>query len=273
MFEELPDEVQGYIDKLFSSMMSLDGMPSLGSGSGDAERERPDAEDMVEELLSAAIAERNGREWIAGEWAYVVEIIADPAEVPPDIIDEFGTLTVWIGNRSKMPLGVAYIKGPYEYFNVRVTDADFDNDIQDEVFVLDFPADAKIITVDDFLGRLESFENSEDDLGDTSLTPGELPAGATLQNAFERDGLSMWVYSLGKGERFSILIADSADKIRELPSNDRAKEVRIRGTTGHLFEGREGRGVWLYWHEADQFVVITGALSVEEAVEIAESLE
>lgn len=277
----LPEEMMPLLERFeeemgefdFGDMQDMDpeNLNEEGLASMLVAREMPSAEEQVAGLLEYANATKEGSEWFAGQFAYVVQLAPNPEQIPPRMIEDMGTVTLWISSRSKLPLGIEYSEGEFSYGSILFDELEINEDIDDAVFTVDVPTDTEIITLADLQSNLLG---TDEDAGFTLLTPTELPDGATWVETVKVYKTVVQHFTLEEGGGFTIAMGlyDIDGEAIQTPDVE-ATEIELRGTTGTLFEDANHQRVLLTWLEADLYVIVAGDLTPEQAVALAESLE
>ena len=104
--------------------------------------------------------------------------------------------------------------------------------------------------------------------------PAETPEGATLIDILEVRGALVQRYTLPAGGSFTIAQGISGEdaEVVQAPSAE-SQPVDLRGTTGNVIISEDGNQVLLTWTEGNLFFSVAGDLTLEQALNIAESLQ
>lgn len=237
------------------------------------EFERPeDANEAVERLLEYVTASISGSESVAGETAHLIELEPIPERMPSEFAAIGGSINLWIGQESSLPLAAAYIGGAMGEVSITVLNYDLNAGLADNVFQFEIPAGAEIVKFEDLKPQSLTLEEAGESAEFELLTPAE--TDATLIDIFDVRGILVQRYTLPEGGSFTIAqgIADDLTDGFSPPTGE-SQPVEVRGTTGQLMEAESGEQVLLTWTEGELFYSVAGDLSPEEALLIAESLQ
>lgn len=102
------------------------------------------------------------------------------------------------------------------------------------------------------------------------LTPTELPDGATLVDVLEVQGMVVQRFTLPEGGSFTIAQGTSKESI-PLPAD--VEPIEVRGVSGILYVDENGNRVLLTWEESGLVYAVAGDLTLDQALQIAESLQ
>jgi hypothetical protein len=101
------------------------------------------------------------------------------------------------------------------------------------------------------------------------LVPAYLPQGVTLTSVFQL-GEAIALYCDGFIP-FTI-VQSRSEAIAQVPQTGAAQKIALRGTEATLIADEARGGIFLAWAENGVNISIAGAISVEEALKVAESL-
>ena len=231
-----------------------------------------DANEAVEKLLEYVTASISGSESVAGETAHLLELEPIPESMPSEFAAVGGSINLWIGQESSLPLAAAYIGGTMGGFSITVQNYDLNSGLADNVFQFEIPAGAETVRFEDLVPSSLTLEEAGESAEFEFLTPAE--TDATLVDIIDVHGILVQRYTLPEGGSFTIsqgVVGDITDEFR--PPTGESQSVEVRGTTGLLMEAESGEQVLLTWTEGELFYSVAGDLSPEEALLIAESLQ
>jgi outer membrane lipoprotein-sorting protein len=235
--------------------------------------ERPqDANEAVARLLEYVTASVSGSESVASETAHLLELEPIPESMPSEFAAVGGSINLWIGQESSLPLAAAYTGGTMGEISITVLEYELNTGLADTIFQFDIPAGAEIVKFEDLEPQSLTLEEAGESAEFEFLTPAE--TDATLVDIFDVRGILVQRYTLPEGGSFTIAQGVANDLSDEFsPPTGESQPVEVRGTTGQLMEAESGEQVLLTWTEGELFYSVAGDLSPEEALLIAESLQ
>ena len=90
----------------------------------DGEHQHPETpEEAVQKLLEYFNVSKSGSETVASETAYQLELEPIPEQMPAEYAAVGGSVNLWIGQDSSLPLGLAYTGGSMGEFTVTVLES------------------------------------------------------------------------------------------------------------------------------------------------------
>lgn len=177
-----------------------------------------------------------------------------------------GRALVWISKEYWVPLKVEYTGQTLGKGTLVARSLELNTGLSDRIFVFDVPAGAKVTQTAGTKSQALSLDEARARAGFPLLVPGYLPEGVTLASVFQL-GEAIALYYDG----FSIVQSRSA-AIAQVPQTGPAQKITLRGTEATLIADEVQGGVFLAWSENGVNFSIAGAISVEEALKVAESL-
>jgi outer membrane lipoprotein-sorting protein len=226
-------------------------------GSGDL----PDFDygQIIKELLMDNDATLLGEEKLSGMSCYVIE-------VTPKKDTYLTGQKIWVDKKYWLPIRIETDFGDFKS-SVEYTNVSFNTGISDGEFEFSPPAGVKIIEPETKLPNQVSVEDAENNVNFTILNPsytaGYEFSGATVSN-FGAESISM-IYTKG-GKTITITQATSQEN-HPLPD---AESVSIGETEGELTYIFGNKLLRFSYSEIN--VMITGTISKEELIKVAESM-
>jgi outer membrane lipoprotein-sorting protein len=276
VFIGTPDEAKALMveNGYFSDKFGKFPHPLEGE-SKDGEGEHPEnAEQAVQKLGEYFNIGKSSMETIAGESADQLKLEPIPDQMPGEYLAVGGFINLWIGQDSGMPLAFEFTGSSLGEGSITVKEYEVNTGVDDTLFVFEVPEDAEVVTFADLQPKSLTLEEAGQTAEFDFLTPTETPPGATLVDILEVSGAYVQRYTLPEGGSFTIAQGNNLDKpgtSESKPGNSQA--VEVRGTTGSLFESEDGSKVLLTWMDGQLFYSISGVITGEQALAIAESLQ
>jgi outer membrane lipoprotein-sorting protein len=225
------------------------------------------AEEVVARLLEYFTAERHGTSEIGGTSAYEVRLVPIAEMMPDEIRLAGGYLNAWIATGDSAPLALEYAEGAAGYVKLSATLLELDTELDNTLFEFTIPDGAEIVKLVD-LAALAMAESTAPPEFET-LSPTELPSGATLVDASSIRGAFVQRYSLPDGKSFTVAQGPAGV---DLQLAHEGKPVTVRSYDGTLYASDDGARTMLAWSEGDVDFWVGGDISADEAFAVAESL-
>lgn len=246
----------------------MDGAKHEGLQNGDFTHPETPAE-AVQLLLEYFNADKLGLETISGASAYRVQLMPIPEQMPAEFAAVGGNLNLWIDRERNLPLALEYTGGSLGEFNLIVARVETNIDLDDSLFSFTIPDDVEVKRFADLRPQSLSLEEAAKGAEFEFLVPAEAPAGATLVDVMEVQGLIVQRYTLPDGGSFTV-----AQGVESAPHpNTEAQTVAVRGASGSAYVSPDGAQVFLTWSDGDLSYSIAGDLTLDQALVIAESLK
>ena len=223
---------------------------------------------FVDWLLQVSEVTLLGTEEIGGREAYTLQFVPRPEELP-EVAATGGTGTAWVDQARWVPLQAAFDGGSIGQGQVTAELVELDVGLPDDLFTFQIPDGAEVVPVEDRMPQHLSLDEAET-LADFLLTPSHLPEGAALVDVVKMGDAIVLHYESAQG---SFAVGQGTDGRAVEPPPASGEPVSLRGTTGTLFADEEGTKIFLAWTEDGRTFTVSGAISGEEALLVAESLQ
>lgn len=276
VFIGTPQEAKTLMDEngYFSDKFGDFPYPYEGQ-SKDGEGEHPEnAEQAIQKLGEYFNISKSSMEKIAGENTDQLKLEPIPDQMPGEYLAVGGFINLWIGQDSSMPLAFEFTGSSLGDGSVTIVEYELNTGVDETLFTFEVPEGAEVVTFADLEPQSLTLEEAGETAEFDFLTPSETPPGATLVDIIEVQGSYVQRYTLPEGGSFTIAQGNNLDKSSTNESKpDDSQAVEVRGTTGQLFESEDGTKVLLTWAEGQLFYAVSGAITAEQAIVIAESLQ
>ncbi len=225
----------------------------------------PLVQDMIEsmdELIHAADAGQVkllGTEKISADETYKLEM------PHPD----GGQALLWISKEYWVPLRVEYAGQTLGKSTLTARSLELNADLSDSIFLFEMPADVKVTQTGGAKSQALTLDEARARAGFPLLVPAYLPQGVTLTLVFQLGEAIALYYN---GFIPFTIVQSRSEAIAQVPQTGTAQKVTLRGTEATLIADEAQGGIFLAWSENGVSVSIAGAISVEEALRVAESL-
>lgn len=270
-----------------------------------------DLEKEIDKVISASDIKLTGTEKVAGLDAYKLEVTAKPdAATLLDITQAYKMqagllikdlhITLWVDKDRSIPLKFIVEHPSLGSLTYTASKLDLNKPIDASMFVLQVPAGAKTVDLDQKADEMQpkqttlpAARDAATNAGWRLLEPSYVPAGATLVGVTEmarQMGAGFTLSYSSASTDFSITQTNMQAKgdIQNLHirgagvltgdmSTDKGvmKDVTVRGVQAKAITSDNGSWTSLMWQEKNSglWVAIHGKLSIDEAVKIAEGLK
>ena len=228
------------------------------------------AEEAVAELLTYFTAERMGTEDLWATSAYKIRLVPIPEQMPDEVRAAGGFINVWVGADNKALVGAEYAESVLGFAGkVGATTLEFNQGVDAVQFSFEIPEGAQVVKLVDLMAAAAAEASQPIPEEFETLSPAELPEGATLVDESQVRGAVVQRYRLPDGSSFTI--AQGPADINYQPA-EMGNPVTVRGVDGTLFADDDGSRALLSWTEGEVSFWIGGDLSAEDLFVIAESL-
>lgn len=177
-----------------------------------------------------------------------------------------GRALLWISQEYWVPLKVEYTSQILGEGTLVARSLELNTGLSDNIFLFEVPADAQVTQTAGAKSQALTLDEARARAGFPLLVPAYLPEGVTLASVFQL-GEAIALYYDG----FSI-VQSRSEAIAQVPQTGTARKIALRGTEATLIADEAQGGIFLAWSENGVSVSIAGAISVEEALKVAESL-
>lgn len=224
---------------------------------------------VIQEVLNATDVALVGEETVAGRDAYILE--ATPKEdAAEQLFPGNGTATVWVDKDQWIVLKVTYQAGAFGQGSLEVQSFELNPGLSGDLFAFDVPAGTKIIDLEAQQAVPLTLDEAKEQADFPLLVPGYVPAGATLIEVFRADQSFVLRYDHSPDVSFTVF---QGPEEMGPPTLGQTQALTVRGHDATAITDEGGGNTFLYWTENDVTVTIAGRISLEEALQVAESLE
>jgi len=180
-----------------------------------------------------------------------------------------GQALLWIGKEYWVPLRVEVTSPILGKGTLVARSLELNTGLSDSLFVFEVPADAQVTRTSGETPQALTLDEAKARARFPLLVPAYLPEGVTLVKVF-RLGEAIALYYDGFIP-FTI-VQSRSEAMAQVPQTGPEQRVTLRGTEATLIADEAQGGIFLAWNENGVSVSIAGAISVEEALRVAESL-
>jgi outer membrane lipoprotein-sorting protein len=180
-----------------------------------------------------------------------------------------GQALLWIGKEYWVPLRVEVTSPILGKGTLTARSLELNTGLSDSIFVFEVPADAQVKRTGGQTPQALTLDEAKARAGFPLLVPAYLPEGVTLVNVFQLGGAIALYYD---GFIPFTIVQGRSEAMAQIPQTGTEQKITLRGTEATLIADEAQGGIFLAWAENGVSVSIAGAISVEEALRVAESL-
>lgn len=229
-------------------------------------------QDMIQAVLEASDVELAGEEKVAGRPAY--KLILMPKESDEGqgstIFPGNGTATLWVDKEEWFVLKATYEAGTFGQGSMEVQHFALNPGLSDELFTFDVPEGVTVVDVESQQPVALTLEEARAEAAFKLLVPAYVPQGTTLVEVFKVSGSIILRYDHSPQVAFTVV---QGPEPIGLPPAGESQPLTIRGQAATVVSDEAGGNTFLYWIEEGVFMTIAGHLPLEEALQVAESLQ
>jgi outer membrane lipoprotein-sorting protein len=225
-------------------------------------------QELVQQVLDATTIELVGEEEIAGQPTYKLSL--ESSEDPSDgVLPGNGTATLWVDKERWFVLKATYEASSLGQGSIEILSLAVNTGLDDELFRLASPEDAKIVELETQKPQHITIQEAQEGTEYHLLVPTDT-LGATLIDVFRHGEWIVLNYDHSSEASFSIM--QGADLPLQ-PPQGASQPVQLRGQEGSAVVDEVGNNTFLSWTEEGITITIAGHIGLEEAVQVAESMQ
>lgn len=226
-------------------------------------------QEIIQQVLNATDVELLGEETVAGREAYKLE--ASPKEDGTEhLFPGNGTATVWVDKDQWIVLKATYVASAFGQGTLEVQSFELNPGLSSDLFAFEVPEGATVVDVEAQQPVPLSLDEAREQAGFPLLVPGYVPADATLIEVFRTDQAFVLRYDHSPDVSFTVF--QGPEEVGP-PSLGQTQNLTVRGYEATAITDEAGGNTFLYWTEGDITITIAGRISLDEALQVAESLE
>ena len=180
-----------------------------------------------------------------------------------------GRALLWISREYWVPLKVEYTSQTLGKGTLVARSLELNTGLSDSIFLFEVPADAQVTQTAGAKSQALTLDEARTRAGFPLLVPAYLPQGVTLTNVFQLGEAIALYYD---GFIPFTIVQSRSEAIAQVPQTGISQKIALRGTEATFIVDEGQGGIFLAWSENGVSVSIAGAISVEEALKVAESL-
>jgi len=226
-------------------------------------------QEVIQRVLDASDVELAGEGTVAGRDAY--QLTLSPQEDSElEIFPGNGTATLWVDKEQWFVLKATYQADMFGQGEIVVESFELNPGLGEDLFTFEIPDGVEVVDIEaqqpEYLTLVEATAQAGFDL----LVPAYTPEEATLIQVVRVQDTIVLGYDHAPGVSFSIV--QGPQPMGQLPLGQ-TEEVTVRGLSATLVRNDANNFTSLQWTENDVVIRIVGAISPEDAIQVAESLQ
>lgn len=233
--------------------------------------------EMVDELLRITEQELVGTEAIAGLEAWHLRLTPN-SEAPPELNVAGGVVDLWISQDYDLPLQVTYTGSELGEGRVTVQLYEAEPELADDLFTFTPPDGVEVIDVETLLPERMTLIEAKEQADFRLLSTADDTAEAALHDVYRVKDAYVQEFDGTLGE-WKLMQSAKMPDWDKMGKPDKASDkveletVTVRGVEGELASSAEKGWTMLSWQEEDILHALSGQISPQRAVELAEMLE
>ncbi len=224
--------------------------------------------DVIQAVLDVSDVELVGEEAVAGRQAYKLTLSpredAEQSFFPGD-----GTATLWVDQEQWFVLKAEYEGGTFGQGSMQVQSFELNPGLSDDLFTFTVPEGATVIDIEAQKPVPLTLDEAREQAGFSLLVPEYVPAGATLIEVFRVEDSFVLRYDHSPEVSFTVI---QGPELASPPPLGQAQNVSVRGQSGTAITDDAGGTTFLYWTDGNVTLTVAGRISLDQALQVADSL-
>jgi outer membrane lipoprotein-sorting protein len=226
-------------------------------------------QEKIQEVLNASDVELVGEETVAGREAY--KLTVNPHEdAQQELFPGSGTATLWVDKEQWIILKATYQANAFGAGDMEVQSFDLNPGVADELFHFEVPDGATVIDVEQQQPQPLTLDEARDQAGFPLRVPGYVPNGVTLVEVLRVADSFVLRYDHSAVVSFAVV---QGPELAGPPPLGESQDITVRGQSATVVTDPAGGNTFLYWTEGGVTITVAGHISLEDALQVADSLE
>ena len=233
-------------------------------------------QEVIQQVLDVTEAKLEGEEMIVGRETY--KLTLTPREdAAQDIFPGGGSPTLWVDKENWIVLKAEYVADAFGQGSVEVQSFELNPGLDGTLFTFDAPDGVEVVDVQSMQPVPVTLDEAREQFESQLLVPGYVPEGVTLIEVFTLGDSVILRYDHSPQVSFALIEGSEISKLAPFEAQmsqmtARTQDVTVRGESGTALIDEASGSTLLYWTEDGVTFTIAGRISLEEAIEVAESL-
>lgn len=225
--------------------------------------------DVIQAVLDVSDVELAGEETVLGRGAYKLTL-SPKEDVEQSFLPGDGTATLWVDQEQWIILKAEYEGGTFGQGSMEVQSFELNPGLSDDLFTFTVPEGATVLDVEAQKPVPLTLDEAREQAGFSLLVPEYVPAGATLIEVFRVEDSFVLRYDHSPEVSFTVI---QGPELASPPPLGQAQNVSVQGQSGTAITDEAGGTTFLYWTDGDVTVTVAGRISLDEALQVADSLK
>ena len=225
--------------------------------------------DVIQAVLDASDVELVGEETVLGQGAYKLTL-SPKEDAEQSFFPGNGTATLWVDQEKWIVLKAEYEGGTFGQGSLEVQSFELNPGLSDDLFTFAVPEGATVIDIEAQTPVPLTLDEAKEEAGFSLLVPAYVPAAATLIEVYRVEESFVLRYDHSPEVSFTVI---QGPELASPPPLGQAQNVSVRGQSGTAITDEAGGTTFLYWTEGAVTVTVAGRISLDEALQVADSLE
>lgn len=226
-------------------------------------------QEEIQGMLDASDVELVGEEGVAGREAY--KLTVNPHEdTQQELFPGNGTATLWVDKEQWIILKATYQANAFGAGDMEVKSFELNPGVDDALFHFEVPDGATVIDVEQQQPQPLTLDEATARAEFPLLVPGYVPEGVTLVEIFRVADSFVLRYDHSTMISFAVV---QGPELAGPPPLGESQDTTVRGQTATVVTDPAGGNTFLYWTEDGVTITVAGHISLEDALQVAESLE
>ena len=249
---------------------------------GDLETPLPqemlaELQDVIQQILDVTDAKLVGEETVVGREAYKLTLTPkDGAD--SDIFPGGGAPTLWVDKEHWIVLKAEYVADAFGQGSVEIQSFELNLGLDSDLFTFDVPEGVDVVDAKAMEPVPLTLDEAREQAGFQLLVPEYVPEGATLIEVFKLGDSMILRYDHALQVAFTLVEGSEISELAPFEAQAskltaKTQDVTVRGQSGTALTDEVGGNTLLYWTEDGIIFTIAGRISLDQAIEVAESLQ
>ncbi len=232
---------------------------------------------VIQEVLDVTDAKLVGEDTIIGRETYKLTL-TPKEDAGRDVFPGNGTPTLWVDKDQWIVLKAEYVADAFGQGSIEVQSFDLNPGLNSDLFTFVVPEGVNVVDAKALQPVPLTLDEAREQAGFQLLVPDYVPEGTTLIEVFKMGDSIILSYDHSPQASFTLIEGSEISELAPFEAQAsrmtaKTQDVAVRGQTGTALTDEAGGNTLLYWSENDINFTIAGRISLDEAIEVAESLQ
>ncbi len=226
-------------------------------------------QEAIQKILDVSDVSLEGQEAVAGREAY--KLILIPKEgTDGGLFPGEGTSTLWVDKEKWIILKATYEGSAFGQGFMEVQSFELNPGLADSLFRFAVPEGAEVVEVESQEIEPLTLDEARAQAGFPVLVPEYVPSGTTLIEVFGAGDSVVLRYNHSPDVSFTVV---QGPELNGPPPLGSTQDLTVRGQSATATTDQVGGNTFLYWSENGVTITVAGHIGLDEALQVAESLQ